>query len=216
MAHAIYAGLREIARAAWVAGTHVHPHAFCQTIVGQLLEPGNSMEVRCKYLGHVRVSTTSASYWIPSIVDIRTQMNKLFAGSLQRQVENEDVSRERADELELKLDAAFHLLHQQTSTFRAAAAQGMSARDAFALFAEHVPQAAELFRGIVESSGTSKVDVEDPATSRADPKKRSSGGAPKEESSIEDVTTEQVAEIRTAGRTRRELGLGSSSRKRKR
>ena len=155
----IYEGLRGIADAAAITDVQVHPHAFRHTIVGELLEAGNSIEVTAKYMGHARVETTATSYWVPRVMDLHAQMNNPFTGTFQRRVEAVDEVREQLDETRTKLDAALRLLCQQTSVFRAAASQGMTAEQAVTHFAQQVPQAEDVFRCIVEPTCASASDA---------------------------------------------------------
>ena len=74
-------GLRQIAQAAGVTEVVVHPHAFRHTIVGQLVDAGNPMELVSKYMGHKQVSTTAVNYWVPTIVELQAQMNNPFTGT---------------------------------------------------------------------------------------------------------------------------------------
>ena len=47
---------------AGIKDINVHPHAFRHTIVGALIDAGNSMDVVSKYMGHANVSTAADNY----------------------------------------------------------------------------------------------------------------------------------------------------------
>jgi site-specific recombinase XerD len=70
--------LTELATEAQIAGVHVHPHAFRHTIVGSLIEAGNSMEHVSRFMGHASVDTTSKHYWVATTKELHAQMNNPF------------------------------------------------------------------------------------------------------------------------------------------
>jgi site-specific recombinase XerD len=71
---------------------HVHAHAFRHTIVGKLIEVGNSMEVVSKFIGHKNSAITEKNYWVTNIKELNQQMNNPFTGTYQTKqsiIENE-------------------------------------------------------------------------------------------------------------------------------
>lgn len=58
--------LERIARDANIQGVRVHPHVFRHTLVGKLIEVGNTLEVVSKFMGHSSPTTTANCYWIPT------------------------------------------------------------------------------------------------------------------------------------------------------
>jgi integrase len=75
--------LTQLAVGCNVTDVHVHPHAFRHTIVGKLIQVGNSMEVVSKFMGHKSVDVTMKHYWVANIKDLTNNMVNPFTGSLQ-------------------------------------------------------------------------------------------------------------------------------------
>lgn len=209
-ASSIYQGLRDIAKAAGVTEIEVHPHAFRHTIVGQLLEAGNSMEITSKFMGHARVDTTAANYWVPTIMDLHSQMNNPFTGTYQRRVAAADDMREELSEIRTKLDAALQLLCQQTGVFRAAASQDMTAHQALILFAEQVPNAEDIFRGIVEPTCASSSDAAAELPTQEQEECASAGLAREEDPENEDFASMVSTQTPWSDREASQVGSGVS------
>lgn len=74
------AAFRSLAKRAGVQGAHVHPHAFRHTLVGKLMQAGNSMEIVSKFMGHRDVSTTSSFYWVPTPEELGQNLKNPFCG----------------------------------------------------------------------------------------------------------------------------------------
>jgi integrase len=145
-----------IARDAGVEGSHVHPHAFRHTIVGELVDAGNSIDVVSKYMGHAQVSTTAQYYWVPTVTELHDKLKNPFTGQLQQVQETEDELKRDREMLRTKLDAALRLMQHQNVVFRTAASQGATADEALRRFQTLAPDAEEILRVILESSGTSQ------------------------------------------------------------
>ena len=147
--------LKNIARQAGISGVVVHPHAFRHTIVGQLIEAGNSMDLVSKFMGHKSVATTAQNYWVPTTLELNEKLNNPFTGTFQQKVrESEDTNKE----LEMvydKLDASMTLFHQLYGVLRTCASQGHTAEHALQRFALVVPNADEILKGIAESTSAS-------------------------------------------------------------
>lgn len=58
----------------------MHAHAFRHTIVGQLMDAGNSMEVVSKFMGHKSSGVTNRHYWTVSVQELNERMNNPFMG----------------------------------------------------------------------------------------------------------------------------------------
>lgn len=83
--------LLKMAKAANIVEVRVHPHAFRHTIVGKLMEAGNSIDVVSKFMGHKSTATTSTHYWVASIKELNSMMNNPFTGTLQKkQIEDKE------------------------------------------------------------------------------------------------------------------------------
>ena len=65
--------LKRIARRAGVP-IIMHPHAFRHTLVGKLIEVGNSMEQVSKYMGHKSVDITERYYYISTAQQLNDHM----------------------------------------------------------------------------------------------------------------------------------------------
>ncbi len=71
--------VRRLAVRAGVTNLQVHPHMFRHTLVGKLVEAGNSMDVVARFIGHGDAKTTSHFYWVPTVEDLHKQMIDPFA-----------------------------------------------------------------------------------------------------------------------------------------
>ena len=180
-------GLQRIAQAAGVTEVVVHPHAFRHTIVGQLVEAGNPMELVSKYMGHAHVSTTAANYWVPIALEVHDKMNNPFTGTFQRKA---DAAEEAQEELELvyeKLDAAVKLFHQLHGVVKVVSDSGGSAAEVQARFAAQVPNATEILRGVLDSTSASMTA----AQSVVLPRDEQSGLAAVEEASSQEGASDE-------------------------
>lgn len=149
--------VKSVAASAGISDVHVHPHAFRHTIVGELIDAGNSMEIVSKYMGHAQVSTTAQNYWVPTITELYEKLQNPFTGQRQQQQQEteEELKRDR-EILRTKLDAALRLLHHQNVVFLTAASQGATAVEALRRFQTLAPDVEDILRVILESSGTSQ------------------------------------------------------------
>ena len=153
--------LQSIAKAAGVVDVRVHPHAFRHTIVGELIDAGNSMELVSKFMGHASVETTAVNYWVPTTLELHEKMNNPFTGQFQQKARAAEEANEELQLVYEKLDAAMGLFHQLHGSLRASAAQGASAEDALRLFSLAVPEAGAILRGIAESTSASISGVQE-------------------------------------------------------
>lgn len=93
--------IKEVARKAHIDQVLVHPHAFRHTIIGKLIQAGNSMELASKFIGHRQVSTTRRNYWVPTTTALLKQMKNPFLDNYvmpepEKQQEVEDFNALRA------------------------------------------------------------------------------------------------------------------------
>lgn len=147
--------VKRIARKAGITDVVVHPHAFRHTIVGQLIDAGNSMEIVSKSMGHASLATTAVNYWVPTAFELHDKLKNPFTGQFQQSVKAADEAKEKLELVYDTLDAALKMLCQQNAVFRTAAANGASASDALQHFEALVPDAEQILRGIVESTSAS-------------------------------------------------------------
>ena len=58
---------KRIAKRAGITQVAVYPHMFRHTIVGMLMEAGNSIDVVSRYMGHGTSIVTGQHYWVTNI-----------------------------------------------------------------------------------------------------------------------------------------------------
>ena len=78
--------LKRVAMQAGVK-TPMHAHAFRYTVVGKLIECGNSIEKASKYMGHKSVKTTEKFYFVSTIKELK--LNNPFTGTYHRKRDRE-------------------------------------------------------------------------------------------------------------------------------
>ena len=146
--------VKRVAEDAQISDVNVHAHAFRHTIVGELMDAGNSMDVVSKYMGHASVSTTAKNYWVPTVTELYEKLQNPFTGTLQQQAQTEEQLQQDNNILRVKLDACLRLLRHQNVVFRTAASNGGTAEDALKQFHALAPDAETILRAIVESSAS--------------------------------------------------------------
>jgi integrase len=80
-----------------------HLHAFRHTIVGRLMDAGNSIETVAKWMGHQNVNTTMNSYWLRSAEQLSKSINNPMNGRY------EDTSQD-------KITRALSIIHTYNET----------------------------------------------------------------------------------------------------
>ena len=159
--------VQRVAEDAGIKDINVHPHAFRHTIVGELIDAGNSMDVVSKYMGHANVSTTANNYWVPTVTELYDKLQHPFTGQLQQQAHTEEQLKQDNNILKAKLDTCLRLLRRQNVVFRTAAGNVASAEEALLQFQTVASDAETILRAIVETSAsTSQTETTegDPAT----------------------------------------------------
>ena len=119
--------MRGIAKDAGITDIIVHPHAFRHTIVGKLIEVGNSMELVSKFMGHKNVQTTASTYWVSTISKIMKMMINPFMESYTPVDTNE--TREIEDLQRDKIEGALSILHKYNTIIANCARHGQTADD---------------------------------------------------------------------------------------
>ena len=107
-------------------------------------------------MGHAQVSTTAQNYWVPTITELHDKLQNPFTGQLQQVQETEEELKRDREMMRTKLDTALRLMQHQNVVFRTAASQGATADEALRRFQTLAPDAEEILRVILESSGTSQ------------------------------------------------------------
>ena len=130
----------------------MHMHAFRHTLVGTLMEAGNTLEDTSKFMGHSKVDVTMEAYYKPTTEHLHEKMNNPFTGTMQtRAIEAEDAKKE----LELvyeKLDSVVALYHKMHGVVTVVAQQGGTAQQVQERFSEQCPTASEVMRRVLEST----------------------------------------------------------------
>jgi integrase len=85
----VYSMVNTWAKKAGVVDFVVHPHAFRHTIVGKLMDAGNTLELVSKFMGHSNVNVTANSYWVPTMMELHNKMNNPFTGTYQAKVQSD-------------------------------------------------------------------------------------------------------------------------------
>ena len=102
--------LKRIALKAGVTNVNVQAHTFRHTLVGTLMDAGNSIELVSKFIGHKSVDTTMTYYWLKNISDLAKEINNPFTKTI---VTKEDIKEEKDSEIELlnkKIDTCFQII----------------------------------------------------------------------------------------------------------
>ena len=147
---------------AGVTEIRVHPHMFRHSIVGWLIDAGNSMEVASKYMGHACVSTTAEHYWVPSTTELFSKINNPFTGEMQQKQREAKQVEQELELLQGKLDGALHIIAQMDAVVRTAVASNLTApqvQDAMA----RIPNRDAILRTILESTSASLTAASLPA-----------------------------------------------------
>jgi len=96
---------------AGIFGVRVHPHAFRHTIVGKLMDAGNSLEVVSKFMGHSNTNTTAKHYWLSDIDKLCKNMRNPFTGSFSSEAEKKEVYEEELEYAREKIDAGLGIIY---------------------------------------------------------------------------------------------------------
>ena len=152
-----------------------HPHAFRHTIVGQLVDAGNPVELGSKYMGHADVTTTTANYWVPTALEVHDKMNNPFTGKF-REPESEDTDERR----ELRLSNAktrklLEVVNHYNVVIGAIAERNGSASDVQEAILETSPGLPNLLR-LLSASVCDDVPSEEGSESEEEDDESSSAG----------------------------------------
>ena len=136
----------------------MHPHAFRHTIVGQLIDAGNPMEVVSKYMGHKSVDVTSNHYWVASAQELHDRINNPFTGAHQMQLAADEGLQRDVELLRLKKDKCMDVVHSYNVILGRVAAAGGSASDAIAQIMSAMPTLGDILR-IIDADGDAPAGV---------------------------------------------------------
>ena len=145
-----------------ITDVHVHTHMFRHSIVGWLIDAGNSMELASKYMGHANVTTTSQHYWVPNTTELFSKLNNPFTGEMQQQQREARQAEQELELLQRKLDGALHIIAQMDAVVRTAAAGNLTASQTQEAIAR-IPNRDAILRTILESTSASLTAASIPA-----------------------------------------------------
>ena len=144
--------VRRAAAAGGVTDVRVHPHAFRHTIVGQLIDAGNPMELVSKYMGHKSVDVTSNSYHVANVQELHDRINNPFSGNYQRRATEEERRREALELLRLKKNKCLDIVHAYNVILGRLSRSGGSAADAVKEILGSMPKLGEILGRIDDDS----------------------------------------------------------------
>ena len=154
--------LRAYVDKAGITDIHVYPHMFRHSIVGWLVDAGNSMELASKYMGHANVQTTAQHYWVPNANELFSKINNPFTGEMQQQQREARQSEQELELLQGKLDGALHIIAQMDAVVRTAVASNLTAAQVQEAMAR-IPNRDAILRTILESTSASLTAASVPA-----------------------------------------------------
>jgi site-specific recombinase XerD len=138
--------LRKLAKAAGVKDVQVHAHAFRHTIVGRLMDAGNSLELVSKYMGHKSLDTTSSHYWVANVQELHENLNNPMTGSYQGAVRDEELKDTELAVLRKKKSKAMDVIRRMLGVMDEVKNAGGSLEDAVDKIKEGMPNLAEILR----------------------------------------------------------------------
>jgi integrase len=103
--------LKRVALDAGVTDIVVHPHVFRHTIVGKLMDVGNSAEVVSKFMGHANVDTTLKWYWLKNIEEITRSINNPFVNGKANPTEYREEIEEELENSRVKIETCLRIIH---------------------------------------------------------------------------------------------------------
>ena len=154
--------LRVYAKQAGITDVHVHVHMFRHSIVGWLVDAGNSLELASKYMGHSNVSTTAQHYWVPTTTELFSKVNNPFTGEVQQKQREARQAEQELELLQSKLDGALHIISQMDAVVRTAVASNLTAPQVQEAMAR-IPNRDAILRTILESTSASLTAASVPA-----------------------------------------------------
>lgn len=143
--------LKTIATKAGVTDVDVHPHSFRHTIVGKLIQEGNSCEVVSKFIGHSDVNTTISHYWLKSVDDLAREINNPFLRTYPTKKEKLNEYEEEIDNLNRRLDAALGVIYHYDRHLTAAIDKQRQAVDVKNDLLADIPNLEKLVKNIADS-----------------------------------------------------------------
>ena len=161
--------LTDLAVDANITDVHVHPHAFRHTMVGTLIENGNSMEQASNFLGHKNVDTTNKFYWIATVKELNAQMNNPFMPGFKSKSERKEEEGETVAIQQKKIQTCLQIITEYNRITATCVDEGLPASEVQRMLFESMPDLGKILRVISETDSycqSSVCDTENAASER--------------------------------------------------
>jgi integrase len=145
--------LSDIAKKAGVSEVRVHAHCFRHTIVGRLMDAGNSLETVSKYMGHKSLDTTSTHYWVANVQELHETMINPMSGAYQEEVRDEEMKDLEIRLLREKKAKALEIIETMLTQLHDVKEDGGSLEDYMATIKASIPNLSERLLRIEEDEG---------------------------------------------------------------
>jgi integrase len=130
---------------------NVHPHAFRHTIVGKLIDAGNSIEIVSKFMGHKKVDTTMRHYWIQSAEAISKNIKNPFMATYHNAEEKKDAMDEALELSQRKVETALRIIQVYNTELATFCGETPAALELKDRIFEKIPNLAGLLSMMAES-----------------------------------------------------------------
>lgn len=142
--------LKKLACDAHVSTT-MHPHAFRHTIVGKLIENGNSLEVVSKFMGHASIKTTERHYFVSTVQQLHEQMNNPFTKTFHKRKLEKEEEKVDLDLLQMKKQKLSELIHIYNKIIATNCKEQKSAEDIKKQIFQTYPQLGSMLSDLMDS-----------------------------------------------------------------
>jgi integrase len=132
-------------------GVVVHPHVFRHTIVGVLIEAGNSMDTVSKFIGHKNTDVTFRHYWLR---DCDSSYQELVNPHTMTTYTKEEKKEEEDDNLKVvnsKVDSLMEVVAQFKMIIFEQCNKGGSATDVRAEIVKRMPNLDKVLQAVASS-----------------------------------------------------------------
>ena len=144
--------LKTIALNAGVTDVIVHPHAFRHTIVGKLIDGGNSTELVSKFMGHSSTDTTLKFYYVKTVDELARELKNPFQSCIVTPAEMEQEKQDEIYLLNRRLDSALEIIFSMKAELINALENELSVKELVDNINKEIPGMDRLVRKIADSS----------------------------------------------------------------
>jgi hypothetical protein len=144
--------LNWIAKGAGV-DVQVHAHAFRHTIVGKLVEAGNSMELVSKFMGHSNTQTTYTNYWLTNVQQLANTMNNPFMASYHTEEAKKEAYVEALEDAQLKIVTSLKIINIYNQELAKYSIEVPDSVELVKRIRARIPNLANLLDNIARSEG---------------------------------------------------------------